>query len=63
MVDDFLFEKESYEINGACFEVYNNLGGDFKEVMINKALVQELRARGLSVENQKRISIFYKGKR
>ena len=63
MGDDFLYKEESYKINGACFEVYKNLGGDFKEIMINKALAQELHNRGLTIENQKRINIFYKGKK
>ena len=33
-VDNFLFEKESYEIRGAFFNVYNALGGGIKEKIL-----------------------------
>ena len=59
-VDNFLFEKKSYEMRGACFAVYNNLGGGIKEKIIERALKKELEIRGLPISNQKRISIFYK---
>lgn len=58
-VQDFLFERESYEIRGACFSVWNSLGSAFKESAIDKALTIELRKRGLEVEDQKRIAIMY----
>ncbi|MFH1192831.1 MAG: GxxExxY protein [Candidatus Jorgensenbacteria bacterium] len=58
-----LYEDITFKIRGACFDVYNNLGGDFKESIINRALVRELETRGLSVENQKRITLFYKGEK
>lgn len=63
MEDKLIYSNESYKIRGACFEVYKNLGGDFKEKIINKALVKELIICGFSVENQKRINIFYKGEK
>lgn len=31
-VDNFIFEKESYEIRGAFFNVYNTLGGGIIEI-------------------------------
>ncbi len=37
-VDDFLYEQESYKIRGACFDVYNSLGGGIKEEIIERAL-------------------------
>ncbi len=61
MEGKLLYEDLSYQIRGACFDVYKNFGGDFKEGIINRVLVKELTARGLETENQKRIDIFYKG--
>jgi len=58
-----LYEKESYEIRGACFWIWKEFGSAFKESIIDKALTEELLRRGLKVENQKRIDIFYQGKK
>lgn len=58
-VKDFLYEKESYKIRGACFEVWKNFGGAFKEKIIDKALTKSLQKRGLTLENQKRIDIYF----
>lgn len=62
-VSDFLYEKESYEIRGACFTVWNTLGSAFKESAIDKALTKELQKRQLQIEDQKRINIFYEGEK
>lgn len=59
-VQDFLYEKESYLIRGACFDVWKEFKGIFKESIIDKALTVALRDRGLSVESQKRIDIYFK---
>ena len=58
-----LYPKESYEIRGACFWVWKEFGGAFKEKIIENALIIELKKRGLKVERQKRINIYYDGKR
>ncbi len=58
-MDDFLFENESYKIRGACFAIYNILGGGIKEKIIEKALTKELEDVGLLIETQKRIDILY----
>lgn len=60
---DFLFEKESYEIRGACFSVWKILGSAFKEQAIGRALTKELLKRGFKIENQKRIPIYYEGEK
>lgn len=62
-VPDFLFEKDSYEIRGACFDVYKTFGGAFKEKIIDRALTEALKKRGLKVEDQKRIDIYFEGKK
>lgn len=63
VVKDFLYEKESYEIRGACFDVWKQFKGMFKESIIDNALTIALGKRGLTVENQKRINIYYEGKK
>lgn len=44
-VKNFLYEKESYEIRGACFSVYNSLGGGIKEKIIERVLAGEFKKR------------------
>jgi GxxExxY protein len=58
-VSDFLYEEESYKIRGACFKVYNTLGGGIREKIITRALIKELTAEGMEVESQARIDIIY----
>ena len=62
-VSDFLYEEESYQIRGACFEVYKAFGGAFKEKVIDRALTKALKKRGLKVEDQKRIDIYFDGEK
>jgi len=54
-----LYEKESYKIRGACFKVYNSLGGGIKEKIIQRALFNELISLGFNVNKEVRIDIFY----
>jgi len=61
--ENLLYEKESYLIRGACFDLYKKFGGAFKETVINKALVTELKQKGLLVETQKRIEITHRGEK
>ena len=51
----------TYAINGAVFEVNTVLGPGFLEKVYEKALLVELRRRGLKVENQACIEVKYKG--
>ena len=62
-VKDFLYERESYLIRGACFEVWKEFKGMFKESVIDRALNIALESRGLKVESQKRIDIYFKDKK
>jgi len=62
-VQDFLYERESYLIRGACFDVWQEFKGMFKESIIDKALTISLEDKGLKVESQKRIDIYFKNKR
>jgi GxxExxY protein len=58
-VTDFLYEKESYLIRGACFDVWKEFKGMFKEAVIDRALTIALQNKELSVESQKRIDIYF----
>lgn len=60
LVVDFLYKDTTYQVRGACFEIWKEFGGAFKESVIRKALIKALRERGLAVEDQKRINIYYK---
>jgi len=51
----------TYQIRGAIFDVYNALGPGLLESVYEEALSYELRHRGLKVERQKQLPIYYKG--
>ena len=51
----------TYQIIGAIFDVYNDLGPGLLESVYEEALVFELQERGLKVERQKQVPIVYKG--
>ena len=50
----------TYAINGAIFEVNRLLGPGFLEKVYEKALLIELKIRGLKAESQVPITVFYK---
>jgi len=54
-----LYEDESYKIRGACFKVYNALGGGIQEKIVERALSKELITQGMNIENQVRIDVIY----
>ena len=55
-----IYKEESYKIRGACFNVYNTLGGGIQEKIIQRALFNELSLIGFSVNKEAKINIFYK---
>ena len=62
-VGDFLYEKESYQIRGACFEVWKQFGSAYKESIYHKALAKEFKERKLQFRNEKTIDVIYKGEK
>ena len=62
---NILYPEESrlILIYDALHEVYKDFGGSFKEIVIDNALTIALEKRGLKVENQKRIDIYFQGKK
>ena len=53
----------SYHIRGAAMEVYNTLGPGLLESVYHKALIRELESRGLNVESEVPVAVYYKGER
>jgi len=50
-----------YEIRGAIFDIYNELGPGLLESVYEEALVFELKERGLKVVRQMEVPVMYKG--
>lgn len=51
----------TYEIRGAIYDVYKELGPGLLESVYEEALCFELERRGLDVERQAQVPIHYKG--
>jgi GxxExxY protein len=61
--ENLLYEDISYKVRGACFDVWREFGGAFKEAVIKNALIKKMTDLGLVVEEEKRITIYFEGKR
>lgn len=62
MKEKILYKDLSYKLVGCFYDVYNELGPGFKEVIYHKALGFELDSKNIPYEEEKRLSIRYKGK-
>jgi GxxExxY protein len=51
----------TYQIRGAIWDVYNDLGPGLLESVYEEALSYELEQRGLKIERQKQVPVMYKG--
>ena len=58
-----IYSEESYAINGAAMEVYNQLGHGFLEPVYQEALEKEFLLRGIPFEREKLLTISYKGEK
>lgn len=56
-----IYKKDSYDIVGTLFEVHNNLGGGFLEVVYKDAIEYEFKKEGIYFEREKEYDINYKG--
>ena len=56
-----IYSDESYAINGAAMEVYNQLGHGFLEAVYQEALEKEFVIRGIPYVREKELLIKYKG--
>ena len=59
MAEEFLHKELTEQIIKAFYRVYNTLGYGFLEKVYENALVLELMAGGLRVEQQKRLQVYY----
>jgi GxxExxY protein len=61
MMGEFLHGEITRQIIGAAFEVWKVLSYGFLEKVYENALAEELLRRGLSVQQQFPIDVYYKG--
>lgn len=54
-------EDITEKVVGAFYQVYNTLGHSFLEKVYENAMLLELRSRGLTVQPQARILVYYQG--
>jgi GxxExxY protein len=59
--EDYKHSHLTQKIIQAFYRVYNTLGYGFLEKVYENALFLELREKGLFVEKQSRVRVFYKG--
>ncbi len=57
---NIIFEEESYQIIGACFEVYNEKGFGFTEPVYQECLEIELGLRNIPFVSQPKIQLHFK---
>ena len=61
MNTEILYKEESYQIQGAVFEVYREMGCGFLEAVYQECLEKELTVRNIPFVAQQGLSLQYKG--
>jgi GxxExxY protein len=61
-VSDLVLPDESYQIIGACFEVYNEMGCGFLEAVYHECLEIEFAARNIPYVSKPPLKLRYKDK-
>ncbi len=56
-----MYEKESYRIRGAAFEVYKEMGNGYGEPVYQECMEKELSRQDMRFAAQRRYTIAYKG--
>ena len=59
---NIIHRLESYELMGACFEVYKDKGSGFLEAVYQECLEIELGAREVPFKSQPQLALAYKGR-
>ena len=62
MKSALIHEEESYQILGACFEVYKEKGHGFLEAVYQECLAIEFEERGIPFVEQPNLKLEYKGR-
>ena len=58
-----LYKKESYIIQGGAFEIYKQFRNRHKEKVYLRAYIAYLQEKGLTVEREKQIPVYFNGKK
>jgi GxxExxY protein len=59
---EIVYKQEAYDIVGACFEVYNEMGCGFLEAVYQECLQIEFETRGIPFRPQAELVLRYKGR-
>lgn len=59
---EILYKDESYQVMGACFEVYKVQGAGFVEPIYHECLAIEFEMRGVLFEHHSNLALSYKGR-
>ena len=57
---DLLYKELTYQLIGVLFDVHNELGGGFLEVVYADAVEYELKERNIPYEREKKYQVHYK---
>jgi GxxExxY protein len=63
IMTDLIYKQESYDIMGACFEVYKEKGCGFLENVYQECLELELNLQHIQFKSQVELPLDYKGTR
>jgi len=61
-MNELIYREESYQIMGACFEVYKEKGCGFLEAVYQECLEMELADRGIPFAAHPNLNLTYKGR-
>ena len=59
---ELVYKQEAYQIVGACFEVYKEMGCGFLEPVYQECLAMELTIQDIPFESQHQLHLSYKQK-
>ena len=59
-MSEIIYKEESFQIVGILFEVHNNLGGGFSEIVYKDALEYEFKNLNIPFEREKEYVVKYK---
>lgn len=60
-MEELIFKNETFEIRGAVFEVYKEMGCGFLEAVYQECMEKEFRNRNIPFRAQQELGLTYKG--